>query len=251
MTALRGVAERLRTAKLYLCTDGRVEQGDFADFVQEAFAGGVDILQVRHKGLDPEQELELLQVARRAARPHHGLVSVNDSPALAGRFGTDVLHLGQTDGPAAEARRHLHRWAVVGRSTHSVEQLAEADADPDTDYFCVGPVHATPTKPTYRPVGLELVRHAAQQVPPHEPGRKPWFAIGGINRETLDDVLLAGARRVVVVRAITEADDPRAAAAELKARLTQAWRDDPSMVEGGFALEGDPGVLRRAFGRDS
>ncbi|MVA77322.1 thiamine phosphate synthase [Auraticoccus sp. F435] len=238
MTALTGVDTRLRMARLYLCTDTRAEQGDFADFAAEVFAGGVDVLQVREKGLDPERELEVLQQARRAAAPHQALVSVNDDPVLAGRFAADVLHLGQTDAPPAEARRHLHRWARIGRSTHTPEQMRAADADPEVDYFCVGPVWATPTKPDYVPAGLDLVRAAAVQAPPHDPASKPWFAIGGIDQTNLEDVLVAGARRVVVVRAITRADDPRAAAHALKSRLNQAWRDDPAMTASGLVLKG-------------
>lgn len=244
MTALMGVGTRLRSARLYLCTDTRSEQGDFEDFAAEVFAGGVDILQVREKGLDPERELEVLQQARRAAAATSGLVSVNDDPVLGGRAATDVLHLGQTDGAAAGARRHLHRWAVIGRSTHSPEQLQDAVDDPDVDYFCTGPVWATPTKPDYVPAGLDLVRAAARTAPPQRAGSKPWFAIGGIDLQNLDAVLAAGARRVVVVRAITEAEDPRAAARALRTRLNETWREDPGMAAAGSGLSGTPRPLR-------
>lgn len=244
MTALMGVDARLRMAKLYLCTDTRSAQGDFADFAAEVFAGGVDILQVREKNLDPERELEVLQQARTAAAKHHGLVSVNDDPVLAGRFAADVLHLGQDDETPRRARKHLHRWARIGMSTHDPDQLQAAIEDDEIDYFCVGPVWATPTKPDYAPAGLELVRAAAELAPPQQRDSKPWFAIGGIDQRSLEDVLAAGARRVVVVRVITEADDPRAAAHQLKARLNQAWRDDPSMAGSGFSLSGTPRPLR-------
>lgn len=245
MTALRGVDARLRSARLYLCTDTRSRQGDFEDFAAEVFAGGVDILQVREKGLDPERELEVLQQARRAAAATSGLVSVNDDPVLGGRFSTDVLHLGQTDGSAGAARRHLHRWAVIGRSTHTPEQLQEAVGDPDVDYFCTGPVWATPTKPDYVPAGLGLVRAAARTAPPQVAGSKPWFAIGGIDLQNLDEVLAAGARRVVVVRAITGAEDPRAAARAFRTRLNEVWREDPGMAAAGPGLTGTPRPLGR------
>ena len=224
-----GLDTRLRLARLYLCTDARTEQGDLADFLTEAFAGGVDIVQIRQKGMDPEAELEALEVARSAASPYQGLVCVNDSPRLAERFQADVLHLGQTDGPAATARSHLHPWALLGRSTHTPAQTDRAAREDRESYFCVGPVYATATKPDYEPVGLDLVRYAAEVAPPSERSSKPWFAIGGINTDNLDDVLAAGARRICVVRPITTAADPQAAAQALSDRLLEEWQRDPAM----------------------
>lgn len=229
MTALRGIDSRLRLARLYLCTDARDRQGDFAEFCEAALTGGVDMIQLRQKGLHPDRELELLQELRRIAQPHQALVVVNDSSEVAGQFRSDVLHLGQDDGDAAEARTLLHPWARIGRSTHSPEQFRAAADDTHVDYFAVGPVWETPTKPGRPAVGLELVREAAAAVPPASPDSKPWFAIGGVNAATLDQVLDAGARRIVVVRAICDADDPEAAATELKDRLRAAWSQDPGM----------------------
>lgn len=239
-----GLHARLRLARLYLCTDARTETGDLADFCEAAFAGGVDILQIRQKGMAAEQELEALTVARRAAERHQGIVCVNDSAALAERFSADLLHLGQTDGPSRTARRRLHRWALIGRSTHSPAQTDGAIGDEDADYFCVGPVYATSTKPDDEPVGLELVRYAAEAAPPSAIGAKPWFAIGGIDADNLDDVLAAGARRVCVVRAITRAPDPEAAARELSTRLRRAWRADPAMEQYTLAAAGFTGPPR-------
>ncbi|HET9873865.1 MAG TPA: thiamine phosphate synthase [Propionibacteriaceae bacterium] len=244
MTALMGLDARMRLARLYLCTDARQAQGDLAEFLEEIFAGGVDIVQIRQKGMDPDAELEALEVARTVALRHQALVCVNDSPELAGRFAADVLHLGQTDGPSATARRHLHRWAQLGRSTHSIDQVDAALADPDNDYFCVGPVYATATKPDYPAVGLRLVRYAARIAPPSELSSRPWFAIGGINQENLDDVLAAGARRICVVRPITQAADPRSAAADLKQRLAAAWRADPGMQSYALAAAAGRGSAR-------
>lgn len=244
MTALIGLQARLRLARLYLCTDARSERGDLAEFCAAAFAGGVDILQIRQKDMDPDEELEALEVARRAAARHQALVCVNDSPRLAGEFSADVLHLGQTDGSSRKARRQLHRWALIGRSTHEPAQTDGAIEDDDADYFCVGPVYATPTKPDYRPAGLDLVRYAAQAAPPSDISAKPWFAIGGIDLGNLDEVLAAGARRVCVVRAITQADDPEAAARELSSRLREAWQSDPSMTPYALAAAGYTGPTR-------
>lgn len=232
-----GLDTRLRLSRLYLCTDARAEQGDLADFLDAAFSGGVDIVQIRQKGMNPDAELAALEVARTVALRHRGLVCVNDSPELAERFQADVLHLGQTDGSAEAARKHLHEWALIGRSTHVPEQTDQAIEDARVDYFCVGPVYATATKPDYRPVGLDLVRYAARVAPPSDREAKPWFAIGGVSTDTIDDVITAGARRVCVVRPITQASDPQAAAQALSDRLHEAWQE-PAMQKYSLAAFG-------------
>jgi len=241
-----GIETRLKLARLYLCTDAREAQGDFADFVEAALSGGVDLIQLRQKGLDPAHEVELLQQMRKIAQPYQALVVVNDSPAVAEKFNSDVLHLGQDDGSPRKARKSLHQWARIGRSTHDPRQVADAVQDTDVDYFAVGPIWATPTKPGRPAVGLDLIRTAAEIAPPSDVTSKPWFAIGGIDAGNLDQVLDAGARRVVVVRAITEASDPEAAARQLKDRLRQAWRDDPAMEQYLFgAIQGPAGGTAR------
>jgi thiamine-phosphate pyrophosphorylase len=126
------------------------------------------------------------------------------------------VHVGQDDVPVQRARELAGPGAIVGRSTHTPAQVDEADAL-HVDYFAVGPVHVTPTKPGRPAAGLELVRHAASRE-----RSVPWFAIGGIDPSTVGDVLAAGARRIVVVRAIELADDPEAAARALRARLEEA-----------------------------
>ena len=224
-----GLAARLRLARLYLCTDARTERGDLAGFLAAAFAGGVDIAQIRQKGMAPQAELEVLEVARNAAMLHQNIVCVNDSAALAGEFHADMLHLGQADGPSAPARAQLHPWAILGRSTHSEAEIDAALADKDVDYLTVGPVHATSLQPAYPPVGLEPVQHAARVAPVSEIGSKPWFAIGGIGLDTIDAVIEAGARRVCVASAITRASDPQDAAQQLQRRLQAAWNADPAM----------------------
>ncbi|MEZ0364052.1 thiamine phosphate synthase [Mycobacterium sp. pUA109] len=217
--------DRLRAARLYLCTDARRERGDLADFADAALAGGVDIIQLRDKGSAGEQrfgplealdELAALEILADAARRHGALLAVNDRADIARAAGADVLHLGQRDLPLPVARDIVGPDALIGRSAHDADQVANAVAEP-VDYFCVGPCWPTPTKPGRPAPGLGLVRTAATL-----PGNKPWFAIGGIDGRRLPEVLDAGARRVVVVRAITAADDPRAAAEQLSAALTAA-----------------------------
>jgi thiamine-phosphate pyrophosphorylase len=212
----------LATARLYLCTDARRERGDLAEFVDAALGGGVDIVQLRDKGsvgedrfgpLEARGELAALEVIADAARRHGALLAVNDRADIARAAGADVLHLGQDDLPLPVAREIVGPATLLGRSTHNVDQSTAAVAE-DVDYFCVGPCWPTPTKPGRLAPGLDLVRAVAAVATD-----KPWFAIGGIDAARLPEVLDAGARRVVVVRAITVAEDPRAAARQLSAAL--------------------------------
>ncbi|WP_432523749.1 thiamine phosphate synthase [Kineococcus sp. SYSU DK006] len=209
----------LRAARLYLCTGARRREGDLELFLDTVLAAGVDVVQLREKGLEAAEELELLEVFAAAARRHDRLLAVNDRADVAAAAGADVLHLGQRDLPPAAARRLVGAGPLIGRSTHSAAQFDAAVADPAVDYACVGPTWATPTKPGRAATGVDLVRHAAASA-----GTRPWFAIGGIDLSTVDEVVAAGARRVVVVRAITEADDPAAATRELLRRLPPPGR---------------------------
>jgi thiamine-phosphate pyrophosphorylase len=209
--------ERLAAARLYLCTDGRRQRGDLAGFLDAALGGGVDIVQLREKGLEAREELALLEVFADACRRHGALLAVNDRADVALAAGADVLHLGQDDLPVPVARRILGPGPLIGRSSHSPAQSDAAAAEEGADYFCAGPVWTTPTKPGRPATGLDLISRVASR----EPAR-PWFAIGGISADRLDEVLAAGASRVVVVRAITEADDPAAAAAAFARRLADA-----------------------------
>jgi thiamine-phosphate pyrophosphorylase len=216
---------RLASARLYLCTDARRERGDLAEFADAALAGGVDIIQLRDKGsagerqlgpLEARDELAALETLTEAARRHGALVAVNDRADIARAAGADVLHLGQDDLPLAVARDIVGPHRLIGRSAHDRDQVATAIAE-DVDYFCVGPCWPTPTKPGRPAPGLQLVRTAAALA-----GDKPWFAIGGIDAGRLPDVLESGARRIVVVRAITAAEDPRTAAERLSSALAAA-----------------------------
>jgi thiamine-phosphate pyrophosphorylase len=212
----------LTDARLYLCTDARERTGDLAGFLDAALRGGVDIVQLRQKGLEARQELAYLEIFADACRRHGALLAVNDRADVARAAGADVLHLGQDDLPVRFARELVDTRVHLGRSTHDAVQADAAAVEAGVNYFCVGPCWATPTKPGRPAAGLGLVRHAAALAPPHDPASRPWFAIGGIDLGNLDEVLDAGARRVVVVRAITEADDPEAAAAAFAARLRAA-----------------------------
>ena len=208
---------RLAQSRLYLCTDARQRTGDLPAFLEAALGGGVDIVQLRQKGLEAAEELRLLEVFRAACDRHGALLAVNDRADVAFAVGADVLHVGQDDLAPAVARKILGPGPVIGLSTHSREQAAAAAADPGVDYFCAGPVWPTPTKPGRPAPGLGLIGFAAGLA-----ADRPWFAIGGIDEDTLGDVLEAGARRIVVVRAITEAENPGTAAGRLASRLANA-----------------------------
>lgn len=209
----------LKSARLYLCTDARRSRGDFAEFVDAAFEGGVDIIQLRDKAIEAAEELDLLAALKEAAQRHGRLWAVNDRADIAVLSGAPVFHVGQKDLPVPAARTLLNGNAAIGLSSHTPEQvdaaLADAAGPAGLDYFCVGPLWATPTKPGRAAVGLDLVKYAAANAP----SDVPWFAIGGIDHSNVDQVAAAGASRIVVVRAITDAADPAAAAASLRSAL--------------------------------
>jgi thiamine-phosphate pyrophosphorylase len=204
--------QRLARARLYLVCDAAFG----AAGVRAALDGGADIVQLREKDADDAAVLAAAADVRRATDEHGALFILNDRPDLAAAARADGVHVGQDDASPREARAVVGDDAIVGLSTHSSAQ-AEAALDAGVDYFCVGPVHATPTKAGRPAAGLEPVRHAAASG-----AGLPWFAIGGLDAGNLRPVLDAGAQRIVVVRAITEAPDPEAAARRLRAVLDAA-----------------------------
>ncbi len=209
------IRTRLADARLYLCTDARTDRGDLAEFADAALTGGVDIVQLRDKALEARHELVALEILAGACLRHGALLAVNDRADVALAAGAQVLHLGQDDLPVSWARRILGDDVVIGRSTSDSAQAASAAGQPGVDYFCAGPCWATPTKPGRPAAGLDLIRRVATATP-----TRPWFAIGGIeNMQRLEEVRAAGADRIVVVRAITEAADPQATAAAFAQRL--------------------------------
>ena len=206
--------ERLRRARLYFVTDVRP---GLEELLAAALAGGVDMVQLRDKSASDAELVRAAAVFRRLCAEHGALFWVNDRPDMVGACGADGVHVGQDDVPVGEARRLAGADALVGLSTHSPDQLDAAVAAGEADQLSVGPVWETPTKEGHPAAGLDYVRHAARVA-----GDRPWFAIGGIDLGNVRDVIEAGASRVVVVRAIRDADDPRAAAAGLRAALEEA-----------------------------
>jgi thiamine-phosphate pyrophosphorylase len=207
------VASGIGDRRLYLCTPDRP---DLADFLRACLAGGVDVVQLRDKVLDARPILERAAVARDVCADAGVPFVLNDRPDLALELGADGVHVGQDDAPPALCRRILGPDAIVGFSTHAPAELDAAAPEP-VDYVSTGPVHETPTKAGRPGTGLAYLSYAASTTP------HPFFVTGGVTPGTLPAMLEAGARRFVVVRDLTEADDPEAAARALRRIIDTAW----------------------------
>jgi thiamine-phosphate pyrophosphorylase len=212
--------ERLRTARLYFVSDALPRGDDPEALLQAALNGGVDIVQLREKELDRQTIERSAQTFRRLCDTYSALFIVNDDPYLAQSCDADGVHVGQDDASAARAREILGPEAIIGLSTHSKEQLA-ASAEQPVDYVSVGPIWETPTKAGRPGVGLELVAHAAKNAP------HPFFAIGGVDLSNAREVVAAGARRLGVVRAIRDAENPTVAAESLRQALAAVGEAAP------------------------
>jgi thiamine-phosphate pyrophosphorylase len=209
--------QHMGDARLYLVAPARLSAGDLSDLVPELAAAGIDLIQLREKEAEAGDVMRLADPVLEACREAEVPLLINDRPDIALALGADGVHVGQNDLPIEFTRRFFGD-GIVGLSTHAQGEVDRALARSDLiDYFAVGPCFTTPTKPGRPAAGLELVRYAAEQ---HT--TLPWFAIGGINESNLDEVIAAGATRVVVVRAITEAADPVSAVEVLKKRLLDA-----------------------------
>jgi thiamine-phosphate pyrophosphorylase len=204
-------------ARLYFVCDARPRGDDPAPLLDAALSGGVDAIQLRDKDLSGEELVEAARPFRATATRHRALFILNDRPDLVAAAEADGVHVGQDDAPVAEARKAVGSESIVGLSTHSASEVnaafaARGDARPDQ--ISVGPVWETPTKEGRAATGLGLISHAAAAG-----ADLPWFAIGGIDPANVAEVVAAGARRIVVVRAIRDAADPEASARELRAAL--------------------------------
>jgi thiamine-phosphate pyrophosphorylase len=214
--------ERLRTARLYFVCDAR-PAGDLETLLRAALTGGADIVQLREKELGRSEIERAAGTFRRIADTFSALFILNDDPELARSCDADGVHVGQDDAGAEQARELLGPDAIVGLSTHSQEEIA-AGAGRPVDYISVGPIWETPTKEGRPGVGLELIEHAAENAP------HPFFAIGGIDTANAEQVVRAGAERLCVVRAVRDAADPEAAAAQLRQAFAGA---DKGVAPGG------------------
>ncbi|MBI3087606.1 MAG: thiamine phosphate synthase [Candidatus Omnitrophica bacterium] len=201
--------------RLYVIVDQAAAGGrDPAWIAAQAIRGGADVVQLRDKAGSTRDVVARAQAVLQVARDARVPLIINDRVDVAAAVGADGVHLGQDDLPVSAARRILGPDRLIGKSTHSLEQALDADREA-VDYLAVGPLYPTPTKPDYPPVGVALIHQVKGRV------RRPLVVIGGVEQATLADVLRAGASCVAVVRAVCAADDPEAAARELKRALTQ------------------------------
>ncbi len=207
--------ERLRLARLYVLVTEALASTDARTACREAVAGGADIVQMREKELEDAAFYECAEELCAICREGGALFVVNDRVHIAHLTHADGVHLGQGDLAVHLARRLLGHGSLIGRSTRG-PAFAEAALAEGADYIGVGPVFATATKEHRVPAGLGYVRHAAQHV------ALPHFCIGGVNRETLGQVLAAGGRRVAVCTAIIAARDIAAEAAWFKEQIVAA-----------------------------
>jgi thiamine-phosphate pyrophosphorylase len=201
--------------RLYLCTPDRP---DLAPFLTACIEGGVDIVQLRDKFLEARQIVERGRLAARVCADLGVPFILNDRPDLALEVAADGVHVGQDDAPPALARRILGPDAIVGFSTHAPAELDASVAEP-VDYVSAGPVEATPTKLGRPGTGTGYVTYAVERA------RRPVFITGGVTPDTIPALAAAGATCFVVVRFLTQSDDPRAAAGQLRRAIDAAAPD--------------------------
>jgi thiamine-phosphate pyrophosphorylase len=202
----------LASRRLYLCVGAR---GDMADFLPAVLRGGVDIVQLREKDLGPAEQLAAAQVMLPICRDFDVPFVMNDSPELAADAGADGVHVGQDDVSVAHCREVLGDEAIVGLSTHSTAEFGAALPQP-TSYFSAGPIEPTPTKLGRPGTGLDYAVESQART------EKPVFVTGGVNEFNVPALVVAGLRHFVVVRALTEAPEPEAAARRLRSALDDA-----------------------------
>lgn len=202
--------ERLARVRLYVITGERGDLEETLAIVEAALKGGADAIQLRKKTMPKDAQARLALRIRELTRAHDALFIVNDHPDLAITADADGVHLGQDDFPPAMIRSlHGFQGRLLGRSTHSLEQVQRAVAD-GVDYLGVGPVFPTPTKAGRPAVGTGLVREVAEKI------ELPFVAIGGIDLGNASQVIEAGARALAVVRAVYDAGDPSSVARQLR-----------------------------------
>jgi thiamine-phosphate pyrophosphorylase len=204
-----GDTGRLAHRRLYLCT---ADRPDLASFLTSCIAGGVDIVQLRDKALEARHIVERGRLAAKVCGAHDVPFILNDRPDLALEVEADGVHVGQLDVSPSLARRILGPAAIVGLSTHAPEEL-DASADEPVDYVSAGPVTPTPTKPGRPGTGRDYVTYAVAEA------RRPVFVTGGVTPQTVPALITAGGRHFVVVRYLTESDDPKRAAAQLRTTI--------------------------------
>ena len=202
-------------ARLYGILDlGYLRADQLSEVTKKMIGGGIDVLQLRAKKHTPENiekwAGQILPICRDGGIPFF----VNDHVEIAASVGVDGIHVGQDDMAMDEVRKIVGNEMLVGRSTHSLEQAAEAAADQRTDCIGFGPLFSTPTKPEYAPIGVNEISAVHEAHPD-----LPIFCIGGIKKENLGEVIAAGAKRAVIVSGILQAPDIESYVREAKEML--------------------------------
>lgn len=233
MTALIGLKDNLALSRVHVITDLRGGTEAFVGFLDVLFSAGVDLVQVRDDSVGTDVLREALDAAVQPTFDHRKLLCVGRNTELAEAFQADLLHLGSTDGDLGDARKRLGKWSLVGRSVHDQAQLDHAVRE-GADWLTVGPVFGSDAP------GLELVRQAAAALPVADEASPPWFAVGGITLDNLDEVLAAGAVRIAVASAVTRAEDPQAAAEEFVRRVRSHWNSRDDLADYAFRAMGGP-----------
>ena len=205
--------KRIQDARLYGIIDlGYVTAENVESMTDQLCVGGVDVLQLRAKKLAPQEIERLARLMLPITRSHGVPLVINDHLEIAAAIGSEGVHVGQDDDAVARARAVVGPACFVGKSTHSLAQAVAAQAE-GADYIGFGPLYATGTKPDYMPIGLNDITEVHRRV------TLPIFCIGGVNAGRLDEIIAAGARRVVVVSAFLQAADVSAEVRALKERL--------------------------------
>jgi thiamine-phosphate pyrophosphorylase len=202
----------LNDRHLYLCVPHRV---DLTTFLPAVLRGGVDVVQLREKDLDAETQIADAKVMVPICRDFGVPFVMNDSPELAVTVGADGVHVGQDDVSVSHCRELLGYEAIVGLSTHSTDEF-DAALNQTASYFSAGPIIATPTKPGRAGTGVDYA------VASQARSDRPVFVTGGVTAANVAELVVAGLRHFVVVRALTEAHDPEAAARIIRVTLDEA-----------------------------
>ncbi len=229
---------------LYAITGENCHPGrGMLEVMEAAIVGGADIIQLRAKDAPKEEVLAKARALRELTLRHGVPFIVNDYPEIAHAAGADGVHIGQEDLSVAEARALLGPGAIIGVSTHSIEQARAAERS-GADYIGVGPVYPTGTKPGRQAVTLSYVREAAAEI------TIPWVAIGGIDLQNVDDVLAAGASSICAVSAIVGSEDPEAAARSFRTKIAAARAKAAIGLTAAAMEQGAPGYKLTVNGQE-
>ena len=211
----------LSDVHLYCLTTIPREGRTYLDMVEAACRGGADAIQLREKAIPTRELVRVAKDLKAVCDEYGALFLVNDRADVAYAADADGVHLGQEDLPVRTAREILGHDKIIGVSCHSTAQALIAQEE-GADYVSCGPLFATPTKPTYKPVTLDLIAQNRKVV------RLPFVAIGGVDEDRVEQVIRAGADRVAVVRAVCGSDDPESAARRIKNKILTAKAESAS-----------------------